>query len=272
MLSRVEHFALVLALIASICHCKLFDYTDTAGLLEQYPNAHLVNLSLPRPYGIYTINQVNPSTNQSMRVGYLDHNIISLRKPWSSVAAVKNVLAPSECELLIFAAEDYAKNNGGWQSSRHANYPTTDLPLKAVFPGEMLDMVQRTLKSALFPRYEKEYGVDTADWYVNDLFIAKYDGTGEGAQRELANHKDGSPWSFVVSLNADTEYEGGGTYFADANEINRVNMGHAVIFSGKNEHAGRLNSLGILCNFTMHFAHHLVGCFVLLCFVVQACV
>lgn len=240
MVHRVELCTLIIAIIASMCHCKLFDFADTSGVLAQYPNSHLVNLSLPRPYGIYVASQKSPHSNQTIRVGFLDHNIISLRKPWSSVVAVKNVLAPSECELLIFAAEDHAKNTGGWTSARHANYPTTDLPLKSVFNEDMNGLIERTLKSALFPQYEKEYGVNTEDWYITDLFIAKYDGGGS-AQKELANHRDSSPWSFVVSLNADTEYEGGGTYFVDANEINRVNMGHAIIFSGKNEHAGKLN-------------------------------
>lgn len=266
----MEHCIFLIALVASICSCKLLDFQDTVvHLMEQYPNSHLVNLSLPRPYGIYVMSQKNPNSDRSMRVGFLDHNIISLRKSWTPVVAVKNVLAPSECELLIIAAENHAQNNGGWTSMRHANYPTTDLPLSSFFNKDMTGMIQRTLKSALFPRYEKTFGVDTSDWHIADLFIAKYDASDVNAQKELANHRDSSPWSFVVSLNADSEYEGGGTYFVDANEINRVNMGHALIFNGKNEHAGKycifLHPVCVTCCCAAlgHLVYPLCGLFVL---------
>lgn len=47
------------------------------------------------------------------------------------------------------------------------------------------------------------------------MFIAKYIA---GQQAGLKAHKDGTPWSFVITLNEpDVEFEGGGTRFVDLN-------------------------------------------------------
>ena len=225
------------AIILIVCCCTLCVQCYTGDIVSE----ELINLYLPRPYGIYVVTRYHPLSNSTVRIGFLDHNIILLRPEWRPVFPVRNVLANTECELIIFAAEEFASNHG-WMTKRHDNYPTTDLPLKAIFPEKMANDIIGTLQSAIFPHYREYFHVDTSSFYIVDLFVAKYDGSeNSSAQKELAPHRDNSPWSFVVSLNR--EYEGGGTYFTEPNEIFQVGTGHAVIFSGKNEHAGSMSGV-----------------------------
>ena len=228
---------LVLSLFSIYCNCKTFDFINTSDFDAQFPNSQLVNLSVPRPYGIYVAHHLNPVTNKPMRVAFLEHSLISLRPNWAVVHPIRNVFSPIECELVIQAAEDYASNNGGWKTKRHNHYPTTDLPLKDIFPPQMGSDIIGTIRSMLFPSFESLYNVNVSEFYIADLFVAKYDAdTDSQVQKELTLHKDMSPWSFVISLNEG--FEGGGTYFEDTHEIYQVAVGHSIIFNGKHKHAG----------------------------------
>ena len=55
---------------------------------------------------------------------------------------------------------------------------------------------------------------------------------------------DGTPWSFVTSLNdPKIEFTGGGTRFLDSGITYRpTEIGTAVIFSGKNKHEGTVRT------------------------------
>ena len=68
-----------------------------------------------------------------------------------------------------------------------------------------------------------------------DLFVARYVADG---QRALEEHEDGSPWSFVVSLN--DRFEGGGTQFVELEGAPtlRPAPGYALMFAGRNRHRG----------------------------------
>ncbi len=58
-------------------------------------------------------------------------------------------------------------------------------------------------------------------------------------QSGLRPHVDGTPFSFVVTLNDAKEYQGGGTRFIHNQSIYRPEKaGSAVLFSGKNLHEG----------------------------------
>lgn len=75
------------------------------------------------------------------------------------------------------------------------------------------------------------------------MFIAKYQHKA-GKQAGLGAHKDGTPWSFVVTLNdPTTDFIGGGTRFvetfAGGVTYRPTTIGSAVLFSGKNTHEGR---------------------------------
>ena len=78
-------------------------------------------------------------------------------------------------------------------------------------------------------------------FFTGELFIAKYEFQ-PGKQAGLGAHKDGTPWSFVVTLNNPCEFVGGGTRFvedyAGGVTYRPSTVGSAVIFSGKNKHEG----------------------------------
>ena len=57
-------------------------------------------------------------------------------------------------------------------------------------------------------------------------------------QRYLPLHTDESTHSCTIALNSIDEYEGGGTYFASADETIRPDMGHVLTFDGNTLHGG----------------------------------
>ena len=64
--------------------------------------------------------------------------------------------------------------------------------------------------------------------------------------RELEAHQDGSEFSFVLALNEQSEFQGGGTKFLeiDGEPVFRPDRGFATLFSGKNRHCGMAISSG----------------------------
>ena len=88
----------------------------------------------------------------------------------------------------------------------------------------------------MLPRLEEVFGLEDA-LIVDDLFVAKYDADG---QRELPEHEDGSPFSFVAPLNGGGDFDGGGTQFVDLDgaPVYRPDAGDALLFSGQNRHRG----------------------------------
>lgn len=69
--------------------------------------------------------------------------------------------------------------------------------------------------------------------------MVKYEFRSAGQQSGLKPHIDGTPWSFVVTLNDAKEYSGGGTKFISSGATFRPSKpGTAVLFSGKNLHEG----------------------------------
>ena len=72
-----------------------------------------------------------------------------------------------------------------------------------------------------------------------ELFVVKYEFRSADQQSGLKPHIDGTPWSFVVTLNDSKEYGFGGTRFIHSGATYRpAKPGTAVMFSGKNLHEG----------------------------------
>ena len=74
--------------------------------------------------------------------------------------------------------------------------------------------------------------------------MAKYE-YAPGKQSGLGRHKDGTPWSFVLTLNQpDKEFSGGGTCFFDSKSSQSgvlyrpSEVGSVVLFSGRQFHEG----------------------------------
>jgi predicted 2-oxoglutarate/Fe(II)-dependent dioxygenase YbiX len=64
---------------------------------------------------------------------------------------------------------------------------------------------------------------------------------------DLPEHEDGSPWSFVLPLNAPHNYDGGGTQFVDLEGAPTLcpPQGTALLFSGRNRHRGVAITRGV---------------------------
>ena len=83
---------------------------------------------------------------------------------------------------------------------------------------------------------------------MDDLFVVKYSvGEDEINQTSLPPHQDDSVLSFVITLNGDDEYEGGGTVFVDhdpAFVAAPTEVGTLVSFCGVQRHGGRAITKG----------------------------
>ena len=90
---------------------------------QPHKGNELLELVIPPPSGIvFSEHYYNGMTH---RIGRVDHSVIAIRNEWSAVNGIKNVISPEYCRDMILLAETYANTNGGWGTTRHANYPTT---------------------------------------------------------------------------------------------------------------------------------------------------
>ena len=140
------------------------------------------------------------------------------------------LIDPETCREIIRVAEKHAEQVGGWETQRHESYPTTDFDTADIptlkFP------IQNIVYRKIVPRMAKAYDLDPLKLGISEVFIAKYAPSG---QRSLAQHVDGSDFSFVVALNDG--FTGGGTKFVNGS-VKQPDMGSAVGFCGQTKHQG----------------------------------
>ena len=178
----------------------------------------------------------------------LEHNTIALNPLYSSVYALPRILSQKQCQYIIDIAENYAATHEGWTKTRHTGYPTTDLPLEAVFGR--FSSIGALLAGEILPIMAEKYNLDEKYLRIGEMFIAKYEFSA-GKQSSLAAHQDGTPFSFVLSLNqADVDFEGGGTRFVHEEggrgRIYRpLESGSGIIFSGRKLHEGVAVTRGV---------------------------
>jgi hypothetical protein len=142
------------------------------------------------------------------------------------------IFSNNVCEWIIFESENYAKNNGGWTTRRHENYPTTDIPIEKI-PG-VFNFVLNSF-DGIFNKIKKSYCfTEEVTFNINDLFIVKYN---EEIQNKLDLHHDGSFLSINILLSDPKDFEGGGTYFNDGLTA-FLEQGDLLVHSGKIEHSG----------------------------------
>jgi hypothetical protein len=147
------------------------------------------------------------------------------------------ILTPEECRMMIDEAETRAEEMG-WTTSRHGNYPTTDLPIVEL--PRTLDFLRLALVERIYPLLRTQFGEFLPDGGRNlrvaDGFVVKYDAN--GGQTELRPHRDGSVLSFNIALNPSCEYEGGGTWFSSLDGPVRIDVGEIVAHSSSLLHGG----------------------------------
>jgi len=144
----------------------------------------------------------------------------------------KNIYKSYICDWIIKESEQYAFENGGWTTSRHIKYPTTDLPVNkitTIYPF-VLESFQTIIGFV-----KKSYCFDNKYFFkLNDIFIVKYDAN---RQSNLGIHVDYSEISVNILLSDPSDFEGGGTYFDDG-IVTYLEKGDALIHSGKTKHSG----------------------------------
>ena len=152
---------------------------------------------------------------------------LNLNKPVYTYKTYDNIVSNNLCDYIINESETFAKNTAnninptGWTTTRHANYPTTDLKVSSI--PSLAILVNNIVKYDVIPLLSKLYNINKYFVDCNDIFIVKYDAE---QQAELGKHTDGSIFSFNILLNHESEFEGGGTIFypSQSNDISNQTL------------------------------------------------
>lgn len=185
------------------------------------------------------LQKINPSdiTNHlSKYKQILDIQISSgIEKTFlSNVYIYEKFLDPNICDFIIYESEKYS-NNYGWETTRHNNYPTTDIPLINI--KNIYNIIYNYTIFNIFPLIEKSYKLNMYYLSITDLFIVKYE---FDKQNELLPHCDNSIISFNILLNNENDFEGGGTiiHFENHEKLYSIKKGDIILHSGKIKHSG----------------------------------
>jgi hypothetical protein len=145
---------------------------------------------------------------------------------------IKNVYNNIVCNWIINECENYSKNNNGWTTTRHVDYPTTDLPIYKI------DNIHNYIKSTygdIYNYIKEAYCLGDFNIYnIYDSFVVKYK---HDDQNYLDWHCDASTISINILLNDNLEFTGGGTRFKDGITI-IPNQGDMIIHNSKSIHCG----------------------------------
>ena len=138
---------------------------------------------------------------------------IRLRPALRAVHMLRGAWSADECAALLADARRAASLHG-WSHARHRHYPTTDLALWRA--PVAASWVRSALTRDVLPAMCRAFGVaDHARLVLREAFVACYDAR-EGGQPGLAMHRDGTLLSCSCLLNPRSDFDGGGTCFAQA--------------------------------------------------------
>jgi hypothetical protein len=145
---------------------------------------------------------------------------------------LNNIYSQDTCNWIINESELYAKENGGWTTNRHNNYPTTDIPVQNI--KSIFKYVLSSLKNIMDKIFKFYCMSNNISMNIVDLFVVKYE---KDAQNKLEIHTDGSFITFSIMLSSSKDYEGGGTEFNDGIQM-FLEQGDVLIHSGYVKHSG----------------------------------
>ena len=155
------------------------------------------------------------------------------------------LFSAEETDAIVEECEARAARMGGWTTARHANYPTTDVPLQEL-PRTLEWFREEALPTKLYPFLSQAFGYtlpSPKSLRVVDAFVVKYNAT--AGQSFLKPHRDGSVVSFNIALNSLDDYEGGGTYVARLDEGVRSDRGHVLCHASGMLHGGHPITSGV---------------------------
>jgi hypothetical protein len=215
-----------------------YDYFDELIYLDVSRYEYLIKLIETNDrakYDSFEFRLLKKTQPQTCNTNALicEDNRINTDAPKFIQRFIKTKVYQSEiCNWLIKESEKYAKQNGGWKTTRHIEYPTTDLPVNKI--GSIFSFVSNSFQT-IIDMIKKSYCVDdTFIFNVSDVFIVKYDAN---FQNELKIHPDNSEISINILLSDPADFDGGGTYFEDG-IVSRLEKGDMLIHRGKTKHSG----------------------------------
>jgi hypothetical protein len=164
-------------------------------------------------------------------------------------STARPLISEGECKAVIEEAESVAAGSGGWNTKRHSNYPTTDIPVLSLPATKR--WVDEALETRIFPFLAHCFPQACADadsFRVNDVFVVKYNAS--SGQTQLKNHRDGGLISINIALNSQEDFSGGGTALfcnsSDSSEqVALMERGHMLAHSSSVMHAGRQIQSGV---------------------------
>ncbi|KAL1500423.1 hypothetical protein AB1Y20_013080 [Prymnesium parvum] len=144
-------------------------------------------------------------------------------------------LPASECERLVDAVERHAQQCGGWPllgdyegaTSRHVQLEH----VPSLHPW-----LQRHVVGAIVPRLARLFSLDGGALLRPHCRVVKYEADVARPAHTIALHSDGTPFSFILSLNH--AFAGGGTYVRCLDRAFSPPVGSALLFCGRWLHCG----------------------------------
>lgn len=188
-------------------------------ILENHVEKHLLfELKVDEPK---ILDEKIPQQNQT--VDYIDKY-----DRFNQRFTHREVFTHLMCDWIINEAEQYAFKNG-WNTSRHDNYPTTDIELhniQSVFSFMILFM--QTVEKLIC----KSYSVKIENIDIKEMFIAKYD---EKQQNSLDMHTDGNGSNISISILLNDGFGGGDLIYKDG-IVSHAEKGDMVIHTRRHVH------------------------------------
>jgi GR25 family glycosyltransferase involved in LPS biosynthesis len=176
------------------------------------------------------INNLLKPLKMKYRIGEKREKVCN---PLEKVVRVDQFMSQKRCAEIIKLAEAH----GAWQTTRHNNYPTMDIPVDDIQNLNVQPELHQIAKLS-----KSNFNLEAnATLTPFDVFVVKYDVNG---QRELKVHRDNSELSFVLLLSSTSEFEGGGTYYEHANMTVCPEQGGLLLHCGKVRHAGKAITKG----------------------------
>lgn len=153
-----------------------------------------------------------------------------------NIKVIHNAVSVDKCDEILREGIEYAKKHK-WTLKRHDDYPTTDNEITHEWKN--YNYLHKFVHSSVFDSISYMFGVNKGYLKIKELFLVKYEHLKNSKiQSKLEKHKDGNEFSFIIALNKDNEYEGGGTKFYASKRTVKLQKGSCVIFSGQQEHEG----------------------------------
>ena len=152
---------------------------------------------------------------------------------------IKNLLSTKTCNWFIHEAEKYASTHG-WETTNFKRHITADIDLSKL--ESIHDYFVKFELQNILEVIQQSYCLPAETQFnVTNLNLIKYSSeTLSGIDR----HTDSSFFTFNISLNSHSDYEGGGIIFDDG-LIFKNNIGDMLIHSGLMDHVGLPLNKGI---------------------------